>query len=59
MENPSDLVFKARFKLNLSQQEFAALIGVHQGTISAWETGAMCPNRIHMAKINLLLEKKP
>lgn len=44
-KSATNLVREARDKLGLSQAEFAALIGVHAGTLRGWEQGRREPNR--------------
>ena len=39
------LALAARMKLKLSQHDFAALIGVADGTLKGWEQGRREPNR--------------
>lgn len=40
----SDRICTLRRQLNLSQAEFGAKVGVKQGSISAWESGAKSPS---------------
>ena len=48
---------KLRDKLNLTQDEFADLIGVAVFTVSRWERGKSRPRPIHRKKMERL-EKK-
>lgn len=43
-----------RKRLDLSQTDFANLIGVRQGAVSRWETGAESPSRLARHKLNEL-----
>jgi DNA-binding transcriptional regulator YiaG len=35
---------RTRKRLNMSQAQFASLLGVHPMTVSRWETGRVTPN---------------
>lgn len=48
---------RLRQKLNLTQEDFAHLIGVTFATVNRWENGRTTPNKVAQ-KVLLLLEKK-
>ena len=43
-----------RYKLGLSQADFAARVGVEQKAVSTWERGLVVPRPHHMVKLNEL-----
>jgi DNA-binding transcriptional regulator YiaG len=46
--------FDARASTNLSQREFANLIGVHYSTIAHWETGKKTPSNLSQSLLKLI-----
>ncbi len=51
-------VLSLRQRLNLSQAEFAARIGVRQQTVSEWETGKYRPRGASARMLFLLAEDR-
>lgn len=49
-DNLSKKIHAVRFKLGLTQAEFAKLVGANQATVSRWEKGAV-PDAIMLARI--------
>ncbi|QUN08019.1 MULTISPECIES: helix-turn-helix transcriptional regulator [Bacillus] len=44
-------LIKLRKNFDLSQEELADVIGVHQTMISKWELGLKDPNKVHKIKL--------
>ena len=52
--NTTNLAFDARMAAQLSQREFATLIGVHYSTIAHWETGKKIPSSLAKSLLKLV-----
>ena len=50
-------VRQIRLRMRLSQEQFAALIGVSSETVAKWEQGANSPARSSMRLLQILKEK--
>ncbi|MEH2327792.1 helix-turn-helix domain-containing protein [Nostoc sp.] len=53
----SDLIRQLRQQLHLSQEKFAAKLGVSLRTINRWENGATVPSQMALKLIEEMLEK--
>ncbi|MBE9103694.1 helix-turn-helix domain-containing protein [Nostoc cf. edaphicum LEGE 07299] len=53
----SDLIRQLRQQLDLSQEKFAAKLGVSLRTINRWENGATVPSQMALKLIEKTLEK--
>ncbi|MEH2081116.1 MAG: helix-turn-helix transcriptional regulator [Nostoc sp.] len=53
----SDLIRQLRQQLNLSQEKFAAKLGVSLRTINRWENGSTVPSQMALKLIEEMLEK--
>ncbi|MDZ7965604.1 MAG: helix-turn-helix transcriptional regulator [Nostoc sp. DedSLP03] len=53
----SDLIRQLRQQLDLSQEKFAAKLGVSLRTINRWENGATVPSQMALKLIEEMLEK--
>ncbi|MBN3941140.1 helix-turn-helix transcriptional regulator [Nostoc sp. NMS9] len=53
----SDLIRELRQQLNLSQEKFAAKLGVSLRTINRWENGYTVPSQMALKLIEEMLEK--
>ncbi|MEH2211923.1 MULTISPECIES: helix-turn-helix domain-containing protein [unclassified Nostoc] len=53
----SDLIRELRQQLDLSQEKFAAKLGVSLRTINRWENGATVPSQMALKLIKEMLEK--
>lgn len=55
---PTDFeVYDLRNKMNLSQQQFAEMIGISISTVQAWEQGKRNPSRTHRIVLHAANEK--
>jgi DNA-binding transcriptional regulator YiaG len=52
--NTALMAIDARMSTNLSQREFANLIGVHYSTIAHWETGKKTPSNLSQSLLKLI-----
>ena len=57
MRMDAERIRQIRQRMQLTQEDFAHLIGVTFSTVNRWENGKSCPNRI-AARLLLGLEKK-
>ncbi|MDZ8035024.1 MULTISPECIES: helix-turn-helix transcriptional regulator [unclassified Nostoc] len=53
----SDFIRQLRQQLDLSQEKFAAKLGVSLRTINRWENGATVPSQMALKLIEEMLEK--
>ncbi|MEH2055605.1 MAG: helix-turn-helix transcriptional regulator [Nostoc sp.] len=53
----SDLIRELRQQLNVSQEKFAAKLGVSLRTINRWENGSTVPSQMALKLIEEMLEK--
>lgn len=53
----SDLIRELRQRLDLSQEKFAAKLGVSLRTINRWESGSTVPSQMALKLIEEMLEK--
>ncbi|MEH2088033.1 helix-turn-helix domain-containing protein [Nostoc sp.] len=53
----SDLIRELRQQLDLSQEKFAAKLGVSLRTINRWENGSTVPSQMALKLIKEMLEK--
>ncbi|MEH1858870.1 MAG: helix-turn-helix transcriptional regulator [Nostoc sp.] len=53
----SDLIRQLRQQLDLSQEKFAAKLGVSLRTINRWENGSTVPSQMALKLIEEMLEK--
>lgn len=58
MPNQNIIIKDLREKANLSQDEFADLMGVSKRTVAYWESGEKTPHPKTLRKINELLENR-
>lgn len=47
-------IISFRKSINLTQEQFAALLGTTQGTVNKWERGHRKPSRLYVKEINNL-----
>lgn len=52
----SDLVCELRQQLNLSQEKFAAKLGVSLRTVNRWENGRAVPSQMALKLIETMLQ---
>ncbi|BAZ31856.1 hypothetical protein NIES4074_43290 [Cylindrospermum sp. NIES-4074] len=52
----ADLIKALRLHMNLTQTEFGERLGVRQGTVSEWETGAYEPSRSTSKHLELIAQ---
>ncbi|QLE44721.1 helix-turn-helix domain-containing protein [Nostoc sp. C052] len=53
----SDLIRELRQQLDLSQEKFAAKLGVSLRTVNRWENGSTVPSQMALKLIEEMLEK--
>ncbi|MEH2300390.1 helix-turn-helix domain-containing protein [Nostoc sp.] len=53
----SDLIRELRQQLNLSQEKFAAKLGVSLRTVNRWENGSTVPSQMGLKLIEEMLQK--
>ncbi|MEH2363386.1 helix-turn-helix domain-containing protein [Nostoc sp.] len=53
----SDLIRELRQQLNLSQEKFAAKLGVSLRTVNRWENGSTLPSQMALKLIEEMLQK--
>ncbi len=53
----SDLIRELRQQLNLSQEKFAAKLGVSLRTVNRWEKGSTVPSQMALKLIEEMLQK--
>ncbi|MBD2516088.1 helix-turn-helix domain-containing protein [Nostoc sp. FACHB-973] len=53
----ADLIRQLRQQLELSQEKFAAKLGVSLRTVNRWENGSAVPSRMALKLIEEMLEK--
>ena len=53
----SDLIRELRQQLHLSQEKFAAKLGVSLRTVNRWENGSTAPSQMALKLIEEMLEK--
>jgi DNA-binding transcriptional regulator YiaG len=53
----AESVKKIRLHLGLTQDQFAAKIGVHRMTVSKWETGANSPTGMALQALERLAQR--
>ncbi|MBN3871706.1 MULTISPECIES: helix-turn-helix domain-containing protein [unclassified Nostoc] len=53
----SDLIRELRQQLNLSQEKFAAKLGVSLRTVNRWENGSTVPSQMALKLIEEMLHK--
>jgi DNA-binding transcriptional regulator YiaG len=51
------ITVEIRKKLNLTQEEFAKLIGVHKQTVSKWETNKSKPTKSMLKALSIMKER--
>ena len=52
--NATNLALDARMATQLSQREFAGLIGAHYSTVAHWETGKKTPSNLAQSLMKLI-----
>lgn len=54
---PAEAVSGLRYRLGVSQREFARLLGVRQQTVSDWETGLHAPQGASRRVLSIVAEQ--
>ncbi len=54
----SEDIKKLRLSLNLTQENFAHMIGVTSGTFNRWENGKAKPSRLAIDKMTTIMKQK-
>jgi len=55
--NRSDMIKRLRIQLDLTQEQFAARVGVTFSTVNRWEAGRSQPSPLALREIERLAEK--